>query len=641
MRNIDIVINKLKTIHIESFELPDHGIVGITGKSGSGKSTILNHIHHEQLSKYVGNHISYMTQENTFFDHLNVKDNICFQLSLVDKVFVEDDPLVIDFDIKYLLKKKIRDLSVGERQRVQFVIMMLRKTKIILLDEPTASLNDDFISLMKSYLLKIKDECLVIVTSHNPQIFEICDVIYKIDNNQLMQEKGKVQTTYLHSTKHFHFKHLPFTLRKFGSELFRNVPVYFVIAFICTGLTLMHSIKYQMLDYHTTLMKLFSQNEMMLMNSQDPNGGISYQNCMPINSEEWDELHDIKGIHCYPLYYISNRSNDYVEQTLHLNHDEKTQYDIDNVSVAIVPYFDTEWLQNNLEIGDVRDDGIYMRIGGYIDNYEEIFDIKNNQINIDIDVLIPTHYAIMEVTNGNFEDNKKYEWEEAALYGEMYHFQGKLDGIVNSNYGRYTGAKIDIHVPYDMYMKMIDKYQTDEPKVFFGQIMQPFSPSAAYIYLDDLQNIEEIDEQIQKISPFFQTTYSYSDYEKQTQVYQNFKNEIDIFEYSGIIFSLALGYCYWKLKRQSDLSIAHKLYLLKVRHKDYLKYYFLQCLLDTFMILVLTLTMSMIGFYILLSVGENLVYDVNATIAALISSFVLSFIMKIVMERKMLYDRNM
>ena len=58
------------------------------------------------------------------------------------------------------------------------------------------------------------------------------------------------------------------------------------------------------------------------------------------------------------------------------------------------------------------------------------------------------------------------------------------------------------------------------------------------------------------------------------------------------------------------------------------------------MVLGLTLLISFLSFKIILSLGEMLVYDANATIGALVFSFIISFIMKLAVERKILYDRD-
>lgn len=71
-------------------------------------------------------------------------------------------------------------------------------------------------------------------------------------------------------------------------------------------------------------------------------------------------------------------------------------------------------------------------------------------------------------------------------------------------------------------------------------MMKPYRFGAAYIEVDELLDIEEVNKKIQSVSKLFQTEYSYSSQKKKLEVYQNFKNEIDLFEYVSIIFQVYL-----------------------------------------------------------------------------------------------------
>lgn len=635
----NIKINKNKHICISEFVIPDNGIIGISGNSGTGKSTLLNHIHHGQLSHYFGNDIGYMTQENLFFDFMSIKENMELQLSLVNKKLNINDQILLDFHVDSLFKKKVRQLSVGEKQRVDFVTQILKDNKVILFDEPTASLNEHYIQLMKKYLLNLKDRSLIILTSHNPEMFEICDSIYKIENNQLNILKQESNAHYAKEMRDISFHYMRFSLIKFGNKLMKGIPIYLVISLICTGLTLMHSIKYQMLDYQKERLNSLNENEILLMNSEDPYGEIRYSNCLPIDEKDWQSLNKIEGIECYPLYYISNKDSDDNVYTAHIYQSEKEILTFDG-SVAIVPYFNTGWLDKNLLYGQKKDDGIYLS-GRIFDSYEDkLSDIDYSNLKLDIDVMIPTHYSYNEATYDSFEDENPYIWQSAFLMGDMIQFNEKIDGIINKDYYRSSGTLVDIYVPYQLFSEMVEEHLTHESKEYYGTMMKPYRFGAAYIEVDELLDIEEVNKKIQSVSKLFQTEYSYSSQKKKLEVYQNFKNEIDLFEYVSIIFSGLFAYGYWKMKMKNDNDIHHKLKMLKITRKQYLKYYLIDCLLDTFMVLGLTLLISFLSFKIILSLGEMLVYDANATIGALVFSFIISFIMKLAVERKILYDRD-
>jgi ABC-type lipoprotein export system ATPase subunit len=635
IENTTITINADKSIKIKKLEIPDHGIIGIFGKSGTGKSTLLNHLHHGKLNKYIGNNISYMSQENLFFEYMTVKENIVFQLSLVNQSMNLKNKIFTDFNIIPLLNKKPKELSVGERQRIDFSIQILRDTKVILLDEPTASLNDYYVDKIIEYLKYKKEEHLIIITSHNPRISEICDSIYNIKDNCLINIK---QNNYDNLLKNdpikIDLKLLRFISIKFKREFIKKIPVYLIIGIICTGVTLMHSIKYQMLDTQTTLLNSISENEILLLNSEDPYTQTFYDNCLPIEETNWEKLCQIDGIKCYPLYYITNTDSDSVTHMAHIYQDSNEILSF-NGTVAIIPYTDTQWIKDNLISGEETENGIYLnsRIGDY-----KI--ISQDNLSIDVEVMVPTHYSIMETTHDELDDEESYSWDSAFLMGDIVEFNENISGIIDENYYSSSGAQTEIYVPYEMVNQIVKEHQTDKEKEFYGTMMKPYTFGAAYIEVEELGDIENIDKQIQQISKNFQTSYEYTNHEKILNIYKNFKNEIDLFEYIVVIFSILLSYGYWKTKEQNDALIKHKLVMYKLSKKQYLQFYFLDSLIDTFLILIITFIMSYTSFHIILSIGESLFYDQNTTIAAIISSFILCFIMKMIIERKLLYDRN-
>lgn len=59
---------------------------------------------------------------------------------------------------------------------------MRNQKKILILDEPTSSLNKDKENKILQHILNIKRELLTIIISHNKEIIKICDKIYDLDN---------------------------------------------------------------------------------------------------------------------------------------------------------------------------------------------------------------------------------------------------------------------------------------------------------------------------------------------------------------------------------------------------------------------------------------------------------------------------
>ena len=170
----------------------DRGLYLILGSSGSGKTTLLNLISNMEktdigdiyidlksvkvINDIFSNTLSYVTQNNNLVSGLTVKENI----NLISEV---DENLLEKVKLKHLLNTKVDNLSNGERQRLVLIMAYLKDNPIILIDEPTASLDENNASIISNLIYKMSKSKLVIVTSHNKNLFTpFADYILTINN---------------------------------------------------------------------------------------------------------------------------------------------------------------------------------------------------------------------------------------------------------------------------------------------------------------------------------------------------------------------------------------------------------------------------------------------------------------------------
>lgn len=143
--------------------LPGHGITVLFGPSGSGKTSLLRCIAGLEKAHgylYIGNQtwqdsakkifkptwqrdIGYVFQEASLFEHLNVRQNLNFALCRTGQSHGSHD-LAAALDllgIRHLLERAVLSLSGGERQRVAIARALATHPRLLLLDEPLASLD--------------------------------------------------------------------------------------------------------------------------------------------------------------------------------------------------------------------------------------------------------------------------------------------------------------------------------------------------------------------------------------------------------------------------------------------------------------------------------------------------------------------
>ena len=98
------------------------------------------------------------------------------------------DEISKDLDIKDFFDRKTGELSSGQKNRVSLAKSLINKPEILLLDEPTASLDPDIGDFIRSYIqdYKSKNKVTILLASHNmTEVERLCDSI-------VMMRKGKI-----------------------------------------------------------------------------------------------------------------------------------------------------------------------------------------------------------------------------------------------------------------------------------------------------------------------------------------------------------------------------------------------------------------------------------------------------------------
>lgn len=157
-----------------NFKFKKSDFVLITGKSGVGKTTFLNIL--SGLTDYEGQvdlqgEISYMLQQDVFVDNLNILDNLILTTQKSKQEIVE---MFSKLQIEKILPQFPDELSGGLKRRVSLVRALLKDSDILLLDEPTKSLDDEtamqVVDLIQNDYEKKKR--LTFCVTHNAQLFE-------------------------------------------------------------------------------------------------------------------------------------------------------------------------------------------------------------------------------------------------------------------------------------------------------------------------------------------------------------------------------------------------------------------------------------------------------------------------------------
>ena len=181
IKNLKKCFNRKKILNISKLTFKNGGITYLLGENGAGKSTLLNIL--AKIDKdYQGKiHDSFLEKEislvdaNPYMLKGDVYKNIAYPLKIRKRKDIDHNMTVLldIFNLKALKNKEASKLSSGETQKVAIVRALSFSPKLLMLDEPTANLDqaakEELIDILKSY--NQRGNTIIIVT-HDHNFFE-------------------------------------------------------------------------------------------------------------------------------------------------------------------------------------------------------------------------------------------------------------------------------------------------------------------------------------------------------------------------------------------------------------------------------------------------------------------------------------
>lgn len=206
VKNLTKIFGKTKAVDNVSFKMRKGEILGLLGPNGAGKTTTIQMLlttltpttgvvryFGESLSEnreMILQRINYTSGYSRLPWRMTVAENLLVYAHLyqVNNYKKKIEELLEIFQAKSLKNKSYQNLSAGQKTRVSLIKAFVNDPEIILLDEPTASLDPDIADRVRRYILseRTKRNISILITSHNmKEVEEMCDRV-------VFLHKGKV-----------------------------------------------------------------------------------------------------------------------------------------------------------------------------------------------------------------------------------------------------------------------------------------------------------------------------------------------------------------------------------------------------------------------------------------------------------------
>lgn len=436
-----------------SISIPAHSITLIRGKSGSGKTALLYCIAlMDTKSKYqyyydyrlIGEKdrnnirkecISYVLQENDLLAHLDVRGTLQYFAHIHNKHLSDKDiqDYLDKMHLDVTLNQNVMTLSLGERQRLSIATALVSNPQVLVLDEPTASLDHENEIEIYNILKELSTHMTIVLASHSEESMKYADIVYTLEDGRLTSDGSVIQEDICGQGEVSQVDH------KFYKEYVKDYVKHYRFMYVLMMMVFILSlVSGQMI---LGIINHSREQGMQMLIGQLENKAIITKDKHSYVDQDYSHFIKIDDKNTFPLYKIYTQ--------------------IEGEDVYLVPYFKDDDLSKYIDrnIQETKT-GIYMDNESY---YLLNQGLSDNRVNLDL--YITDQEGMHQTThtfdiNGVFRNNKKvhyvsksqrYIYVPYAILQDIY----KQSGCTP----RYIGYIIKTNT-YNELNELIDYYES-------------------------------------------------------------------------------------------------------------------------------------------------------------------------------------
>lgn len=452
LKDICIEYDRVILDHV-SISIPAHSITLIRGKSGSGKTALLYCISlMDTKSKYqyyydhrlIGEKdrnnirkecISYVLQENDLLAHLDVRGTLQYFAHIHNKHLSDKDiqDYLDKMHLDVTLNQNVMTLSLGERQRLSIAIALVSNPQVLVLDEPTASLDHENEIEIYNILKELSAHMTIVLASHSEEAIKYADIVYTLEDGRLISDGSEIQEDICGQGEVSQVDHRFY--REYVKDYVKHYRFMYVLMMMVFILSLVSGQMILGIIHHS------KDQGMQMLIGQLENKAIITKDKHSYVDQDYSHFIKIDDKNTFPLYKIYTQ--------------------IEGEDVYLVPYFKDDDLSKYIDrnIQETKT-GIYMDNESY---YLLNQGLSDNRVNLDLYITDQNGMHQTSYTfdmNGVFRNNKKVHYvSKSQRY--IYVPYSILQDIYKQSEctPRYIGYIIKTDT-YDELNKLVDYYES-------------------------------------------------------------------------------------------------------------------------------------------------------------------------------------
>lgn len=452
LKDICIEYDRVILDHV-SISIPAHSITLIRGKSGSGKTALLYCISlMDTKSKYqyyydhrlIGEKdrnnirkesISYVLQENDLLAHLDVRGTLQYFAHIHNKHLSDKDiqDYLDKMHLDVTLNQNVMTLSLGERQRLSIATALVSNPQVLVLDEPTASLDHENEIEIYNILKELSAHMTIVLASHSEEAIKYADIVCTLEDGRLISDGSEIQEDICGQGEVSQVDHRFY--REYVKDYVKHYRFMYVLMMMVFILSLVSGQMILGIIHHS------KDQGMQMLIGQLENKAIITKDKHSYVDQDYSHFIKIDDKNTFPLYKIYTQ--------------------IEGEDVYLVPYFKDDDLSKYIDrnIQETKT-GIYMDNESYYLLNQELSD---NRVNLDLYITDQNGMHQTSYTfdmNGVFRNNKKVHYvSKSQRY--IYVPYSILQDIYKQSEctPRYIGYIIKTDT-YDELNKLVDYYES-------------------------------------------------------------------------------------------------------------------------------------------------------------------------------------